>query len=292
MASLPFVTGAFSRLSTFRTCSALGRPHLGLLGYIALPSQTVGDAFENISELFPHHQQRSLLRIVRQREFSRIEYRIYDSGIIARRQDAELSLGMFFNILRHALGSQWRPQAIHFEHARPESWLEHERCFGAPAHFSQLCNAIVLDSRELETPMPRADVHLLALMRHNLAGLGLANAQKAQTASLVERVSAVIRSRIADGEPTLDDIAQTLNIPSRTLQRRLRTHGYTYQEILLEVRREVALGYLCDPDIPITELAFLLGYSEISAFSRAFHRWFDTSPSEWRRGYLKAHGIS
>ncbi|WP_197419602.1 helix-turn-helix domain-containing protein [Burkholderia sp. TSV86] len=54
----------------------------------------------------------------------------------------------------------------------------------------------------------------------------------------------------------------------------------------------MAPDYLCNPDVQISELALLLGYSEISAFSRAFHRWFDTSPSEWRRGYLKAQGIS
>ncbi|KVE39935.1 hypothetical protein WS68_18845 [Burkholderia sp. TSV86] len=140
--------------------------------------------------------------------------------------------------------------------------------------------------------MPRADIHLLALMRQNLARLGLTNTRKAHEASLVERVAAVIRLRIADGEPSLDDMAEALNMPSRTLQRRLRTYGYTYQEILLAVRREVALDYLCNPDVQISELALLLGYSEISAFSRAFHRWFDTSPSEWRRGYLKAQGIS
>ena len=110
---------------------------LGLLGYVALASPTVGAAFENISGLFHHHQQRSILRVVRQPELSRIEYQILDRSIAARRQDAELSLGMFFNILRHALGSRWSPEAVLFEHARPESWPEHERSFGAPALFAQ-----------------------------------------------------------------------------------------------------------------------------------------------------------
>lgn len=146
---------------------------LGLLGYVALASPTVGAAFENISGLFHHHQQRSILRVVRQPELSRIEYQILDRSIAARRQDAELSLGMFFNILRHALGSRWSPEAVLFEHARPESWPEHERSFGAPALFAQPCNAIVLPTRQLEAPMPGADAHLLALLRHNLAQLGL-----------------------------------------------------------------------------------------------------------------------
>ena len=258
---------------------------LGLLGYVALSSPTVGAALHNICELFHHHQQRSLLRVVHQGTLSRVEYQICDRSIQARRQDAELSLGMFFNILRHGLGERWSPEAVHFEHARPESWLDHENQFGAPARFSQPLNAILLYSRELDKPMPKADAHLLALVRCNLAQLGLANTQ---ADSLVERVQGVIRQRLAEGEPTLDEIAQALNIPNWTLQRRLRSDGCTYLEILLSVRRELAINYLRDPSIQISELAFLLGYSEISAFSRAFHRWLDVSPSEWRRKYLES----
>lgn len=258
---------------------------LGLLGYVALASPTVGAALHNVSELFHHHQQRSLLRVVHQGTLSRVEYQICDRSIQARRQDAELSLGMFFNILRHGLGERWSPEAVHFEHARPESWLDHENQFGAPARFSQPCNAILLYSRELDKPMPRADAHLLALVRCNLAQLGLANTQ---ADSLVERVQGVIRQRLAEGEPTLDEIAQALNIPNWTLQRRLRSDGCTYQEILRSVRRELAINYLRDPSVQISELAFLLGYAEISAFSRAFHRWLDVSPSEWRRKYLES----
>lgn len=257
--------------------------HLGLLGYVALASPTVGEALRNISALFHHHQQNSMLRVVTQGPLSRIEYQICERNIVARRQDAELSLGMFFNILRHAYGRNWSPECVQFEHAQPEFTAEHERYFGVPAQFSQRCNALVLRSGDLSRPMPGADAHLLALVRHNLAQLGLP-VRKAE--SLVERVQAAIRERLAQGEPMLDDVAQALDMPSWTLQRRLRTEGCSYQDVLLGVRRQMAIDYLRNPDIQISELAFLLGYSEISALSRAFHRWFDMSPSEWRRGYL------
>ena len=97
--------------------------------------------------------------------------------------------------------------------------------------------------------MPGADAHLLALLRHNLAQLGLAGMPGE---SLVERAAAAIRRQLADGEPSLDDVAQALNIPNWTLQRRLRNHGCTYQELLLEVRRELALNYLKDREIQIS----------------------------------------
>jgi AraC-like DNA-binding protein len=258
---------------------------LGLLGYIALASANVGAAFENAGALFHHHQQRSMLRVVRRGEMSRIEYGIADRAIAARRQDAESSLGMFLNIVRHALGSHWTPAEVHFEHARPDSWSEHERRFGARVQFSRPCNALILRTRDLDTPMPRADSHLLALLKHNLSHMGLA---MTENVSIVDRVAGVIRERLAEGEPSLDDVSRVLDLPNWTLQRRLRVHGCTYQELLVDVRRELALGYLRDPEIQISELAYLLGYSEISAFSRAFHRWMAMSPSEWRRGVLRA----
>ena len=161
---------------------------------------------------------------------------------------------------------------------------EHERSFGAPALFAQPCNAIVLPTRQLEAPMPGADAHLLALLRHNPAGAGGMPGE-----SLVERAAAAIRRQLADGEPSLDDVARALNIPNWTLQRRLRNHGCTYQELLLEVRRELALNYLKDREIQISELAFLLGYSGDQRVFRAL-RWLGMSPSEWRRGYLEAGG--
>ena len=133
--------------------------------------------------------------------------------------------------------------------------------------------------------MPGADAHLLALLRHNLAQLGLAGMPGE---SLVERAAAAIRRQLADGEPSLDDVARALNIPNWTLQRRLRNHGCTYQELLLEVRRELALNYLKDREIQISELAFLLGYSEISAFSAPFTAGWACRPASggaatWRR---------
>lgn len=257
---------------------------LGMLGYMALASATVGDAFMKVSEMFHHHQQRSMLRLTEQGKWARVEYRIVDPGVASRRQDAELSLGMFVNILRRAHGAGWAPELVMFEHVRPEGARAHEVEFGAPVQFAQPVNALVFPRAVLDQPMPAHDARLLTLMQHNLQHFGLATLQ-AQT--LVERTSHAIRQRLNGHEPTLDEISQALNLPNWTMQRRLRIEGYTYQEVLLRVRKTLALEYLSDPAIQISELAFLLGYSEISAFSRAFNRWQNMPPSEWRRRYME-----
>ncbi|MGA9526123.1 MAG: helix-turn-helix transcriptional regulator, partial [Myxococcaceae bacterium] len=92
-----------------------------------------------------------------------------------------------------------------------------------------------------------------------------------------------VTSALSGGEPTLEAIASQLAITPRTLQRRLKEHGTTYQLLLEELRRELALRYLRDHGLEISEVAFLLGFSEPSAFHRAFRRWTGTTPLSFRR---------
>ena len=258
---------------------------LGMLGYIALASPTLDAALENMSGLFHRHQQNSTLRVRRDGEFATLEYAIHDARVGQRRQDAELSIAMFCNVLRHALGRGWAPLWVGFEHACTGGQADAQDRLGAPVRYGCPTNAIRVRSADLRAALPGADARLLAILRQSISTLGLPPNRRV---SLAERVGEAIRLRLADGEPALDDIAGALRLPNWTLQRRLRIEGSTYQEILSDVRRALALQYLRDPAIAVSELSFLLGYSELSAFSRAFHRWYATSPSQWRRANAAA----
>jgi AraC-like DNA-binding protein len=96
-----------------------------------------------------------------------------------------------------------------------------------------------------------------------------------------------IRKTIAqlmkDGGPKLARAAKTLGVSPRTLQRQLKSHGIDFKELVEDTRRRFALDYLKDRDSTLTEIAFLLGYSEVSAFNRAFRRWTGTTPMHYRR---------
>src|SRR5262249_51186287 len=117
---------------------------LGLIGYAAVSSPTLGSALENFVQLFAYHQASTLMRIVEPGQgLARLEYRVHVPDILVRRQDAELSLGMFLNIMREALGPSWAPLEVHFEHPKPEGWKEHESAFDAPVYFAQLTNALI-----------------------------------------------------------------------------------------------------------------------------------------------------
>lgn len=251
---------------------------LGLIGEIALASPNLGAAVDNVARLFPFHQQATETRLARDGDMLRLEYRILDGRIVARRQDAELTMGMFANIFRACLGADWTPEEVHFEHLRPMDWREHERAFDAPVHFGQRTNCVVFRAARLDSPMPQGDLGRLTALRDRLTAL----AGGTGAAPFLERVRAEIRSRLADGYPHVEDVAEALDLARWTLQRRLADHGTSFSDAVEGVRRDLAALYVRQPHIPLSDVADLLGYSELSAFSRAFRRWFDAAPLNWR----------
>lgn len=253
---------------------------LGLIGEIALASPNLGAALANLAQLFPYHQQATETRFVRDGELLRLEYRILDGDILQRRQDAELTMGMFANVFRHCLGGEWVPEEIHCEHARPESWREHEQAFGAPVHFGQRTNAVVFRDRELDRRMPQGDLARLTRLRDEL----LLVAGGTGAVSFLDRVKGEVRSRLPDGAPPVEEVADALGFARWTLQRRLGDWGMAYSDVVDAVRRDLAALHVRQRHVPVAEIGFMLGYSEVSAFSRAFRRWYGVSPQAFRDG--------
>ena len=253
---------------------------LGLIGSIALAAPTLGAALDHLARLFPFHQQATETRFVREGELLRLEYRILDGRIVERRQDAELTMGMFANVVRACLGPQWMPEEVHFEHPKPEGWRQHQALFDAPAHFGQRTNAILLRDRHLDRRMPGGDMARLT----GLCGTLIDIARGTGTPPLLDRVKAEVRARLPEGPPYVEDIADWLGIARWTLQRRLADEGLSFSDLVEGVRRDLAAVYIRQRHVPIADIGALLGYSEVSAFSRAFRRWFGASPAKLRDG--------
>lgn len=257
---------------------------LGMWGYASLSSPTLGSALENLVELFRYQQSYSSMRLrAGEGGRMRLEYQIDAPTIISRRQDAELSLGQFTNIIRECCGRQWSPLEIEFEHPSPADWRQHERAFGAPVYFGCATNAIVFDAALLARPMPGRDLKLLAMMRNCLESLG----SRATSYTLFDQATQVIRERLVDGAPTLEEVAAALSRSPRAIQRALAEAGIGFREAVDSMRYDLARHYLSQRSLPLSEVALLLGYSELSAFSRAFSRWAGVSPSLFRSARLR-----
>lgn len=250
---------------------------LGLIGYIALASPTLGSALENFLRLFPLHQHHTETRMVYEGHLLRLEYRILDGSIIRRRQDAELTMGMFANVVRRVLGRRWAPLEVHFEHVQPEQAGEHSRAFDADVLFAQPTNALVMRAEHLGEPMPEKNMRLLDVLQASLQKLSVP-----PTVDTIDLVKTVIRQRLASGAPRLEEVAQALQLPHWTLQRRLAEVGLSFSGLVDVTRQELARDYVRQLHVPLSEIALLLGYAEASAFSRAFKGWFGVSPKGYR----------
>ena len=253
---------------------------LGLWGYAAISSPTLGSALENLIELFKFHQQCSMMRLANAgKGLVQLEYQIRDPMIVERRQDAELSLGMFFNVIRECTGSGWQPEEVHFEHPKPENSREHESAFDATVFFNQKVNAILFSPEILQKRMPNCDLKLMSLTRVCLESL---NADTPFSQNLTDRIRNIIRVRLADGYPSLESVAESVYMSPSAIQRNLAWEGLSYTELVEETRKNLAEMYFKQRNLSLSEIAYLLGYSELSAFSRAFRRWTGHSPRDYR----------
>lgn len=158
--------------------------------------------------------------------------------------------------------------------------VDRAQALGCKVRFGAPEARIVLRREPLERPLPRHDPSLFAyLERHAQAVLASIPGEGA----LPDRVRRFITERLRDGEPAQSEIARKLAMSERTLQRRLREAGTTFAAILDAVRCQLSQLYLSEPAVGVHEVAFLLGYSEPSAFHRAFRRWTGATPQEFRR---------
>ena len=256
---------------------------LGALGYAAISSPTLAAALRSMTQYFPAHQGQTSFGLLQDSGLLWLTYRIYDPRIPDRRQDAELSLGMFVNIFREALGPNWSPLEVRFEHDRPSSSTPHERYFGAPVQFNRRTNAIAFVREDLDAMMPSQDPYLFSVITPFLE-------QRCAKLGDPEDFAAVVRDQIklhlGDMPPKLSEIARILGLTDRDFQRQLKDHGLAFPDLLRAARQELALHYMTDRDMALTEIAYSLGYSELSAFSRAFRNWTGVPPQHYRRRSL------
>jgi AraC-like DNA-binding protein len=169
---------------------------------------------------------------------------------------------------------------VFFTHPEPRDLSAYADVFRVPVHFSAPDNYVILPGASLQMRLPEADPVLLTLLEGHAEGLIERLHQATPWTALTRRL---LTDRLRRGDPNLNVVARELRLSSRTLRRRLMAEGTTFQRILDDLRRELALSYLEQPHLAVEEVAFLLGFSEASAFRRAFQRWTGSRLADHRR---------
>lgn len=187
------------------------------------------------------------------------------------------SLRMYQSLTHH----QYSPKEI-WLNFHPKGQIEKmQAILGATIRFDQAENAILLHKEQLHQKVSTSDYALLqVLLEHADQKLALLEKEKKVIYNTVKQV---VVANMYPTFPTIDQTAQQLGTSPRTLHRKLKIEGYTYKALIDQLKQEFALGYLKKPNLNISEIADLLGYSDVSTFNRSFKRWTGKTPSAFRK---------
>ncbi len=203
---------------------------------------------------------------------------LFGGGQPVPRQRVEFDLMTFLSFCRWVTNRDLRPLALELKFPAPANPQPYQDAFKCPLRFNAPANALLFARSDVMSPLPTAHP-LLAEVHERLASEHLQRVDQAQTSS---RTRAAIIRRLPDGEPRRAEIARTLEMSERTLQRRLQAEGTSFQRLLDDTRRELAQQYLSQRDLSLADVAYLLGFGDQSSFFRASKRWFETSPRHYR----------
>ena len=196
----------------------------------------------------------------------------------AMRQATELSLGVLYRALRVLMGNEWRPSVVCFRHSAPRDLSVHRRVFDTRLQFNSNIDGIICRAANLDDPLPSYDPETARYLQKLLEVLDTKRVQ-----SSADRVRQLVSLLLPTGRCSIEIVAQHLGLDRRTLQRHLQRDGQSFSEILDSVRYDLAVKYLVHYDQPLKDLAELLGFSELSVFSRWFARRFGCTATSWRQ---------
>ncbi|WP_024802562.1 AraC family transcriptional regulator [Nocardia sp. BMG51109] len=269
------------------------RQDLGMLGPLALAirsSPTLADALDCTSRyLFVHAESLSLAREpdpYGDRGVTALHYGV-GPGLPTPVQGTDLGLGFLHRALYRLVDGPYGLRTVELPYRPPAARAVYEEFFGAPVRFERPAAVLRVPSSLTTRAVAGGDETLrrlaLAFLAEQSAGAG---------ASVEPKVRAAVRQLLGTATPEISTVARLLTMHPRTLQRRLAAEGTSFAAVLDDVRRTEARRYLTATDLPMTQIARLLGLSEQSALTRATRRWFHATPSTLRRTHQAAQGNS
>lgn len=253
--------------------------HLGTLGYAWLSSGSLRTALKRMARYTKTLGQRMASHCVETPEGLLF---IYDHGRGNTPTGwvmADFGLSLIVSLCRTNDGADLTPALVTLRRPTPAAVRPYADFFGCPVRFGEAQDSFLLSWPVADRPLPTSNRELATTCDDILAS----ELATLQNDDLESRCRAHLLHELTSGEPSDTRLAESLGLSTRTLQRKLATLGLSYRGLLEKTRYELALRYLDDPRKSVTEITFLLGFSEQSAFTRAFKRWSGQAPSQYRQ---------
>jgi len=245
-------------------------------------SRSFGDALQRLAR-YKQLTCPEEIRVHRKEQETSVEFFFLEAKETEPDIMVDVGLSWILNVARRGSDGEIKP--LRLDLIRPTKHREVlEGHFGCRVRFKADRNALVFHSDDLDRPFVTHNEELVTLIAAQLdSELGSRNTRK----DAVELVKQTLRRSLAGKRPTVQEVAEELVLSVRTLQRRLSESKVTFQELLGDVRRELAHHYLRQAAVEFNEVAYLLGYEDANSFFRAFQLWEGTSPGEWRARHCK-----
>jgi AraC-like DNA-binding protein len=262
-----------------RLAQELDLRELGLLYYVLASSETLGDALRRVAR-YSTIQNEGVRISYRERDSISIAFRYVGVSRLSDRHQIEFFITTLLRVCRHITGRQVSPSSVKLIHRRSDLPTKIKELFGCEVRFGGNADEVVYPKPAKSMPVVNADRYLNNLLAKYCEET--LSQRRVRPEAWRLRVENAIAPLLPHGQPETADIAQRLGVSQRTLARRLASEDVTFFEVLDAFRADLARRYLTEPGLSVSEIAWLLGYRETSAFSRAFKRWTGKSPAQAR----------
>jgi AraC-like DNA-binding protein len=255
--------------------------HIGPLGFAWLASTSLRTAMERLQRY---------ARVIHEK--MQIDLQDHKSALIvtisasipsanAYQRDSGF-LSVLTRMCRHIYGDEWSPLAVTIAHPSPADTSGFYSYFRCPVEFDANENSLHIDLRQAAERLTGSNRQLAQLNDHIVVRYLAALSRD----DIINQVKTDILEKLGEGNVTEFSVAQSLHMSTRNLNRKLKAEDTSFKNLLLEIRTELAHQYVSDATLTLTEISYMLGFSEISSFSRAYRRWTGRSPSAAREMQL------
>lgn len=257
------------------------------LGFALLASSDLASMFERMTRYFRLVTNAGEIQFVQEDGVGRLTIKV-DADLLTP-DDAEVvwcALDALVLVIVHACymldGPDFKPLELRLQRPRPAQNEALEKAFRLVPIYACADNALLIDEATLGRRLMHANAELVRV-NEEAAGRYLSHmGEQDGPSQLLVRLKRLLQERLPAGDPPQAEVAEALGLNPRTLQRKLADAGTTYRDLINDTRHALALEYLDRTAYSVSEIAYLLGFAEVSGFTRAFRRWTGTSPSAWR----------
>jgi AraC-like DNA-binding protein len=259
---------------------------LGVMGELIFHCPTVRACLTEAQTYLPLVLPMGRFRLLEEGERAHFIFEPPFADPLSSRFTTEMALAFAARISRYFVSARESPLEVRVRHTTPRHADAYREIFHCPVKFDAPRNEIVFSRAVLDAPQPFPDEPLWRLLKRRADDLLV---QERARELLHERVRHVLRHEVDLSSVNPSTIARRLGVSPRSLRRRLGDEGHSLSALVDEVRRELSLSELLNPEMPIKRIADRVGFSEVSAFHRAFKRWTGVTPARYRAQTGLAH---